>query len=288
MCDSTWHCVGDKNVHFTLAVRKTHNGVKIASKDGDSGISNIQNNTFLCSPTCRRLENENFFRSEIPADAEKQVQKHADARVAAGPCEGTYFEILASARLGGLKGRGGASAPIRARATGHSNSRIDNSINNSNNNVTSFGFGEKSRRGGGGRSIAKVRKGGVVADSFAEKQGSYRMKLSLSAEERGWDKAVAARAGPREQHAGGVGGSLAKKGGEEVVSVRCCRDNRCDMYQLGRMKGSENYFAVRGPMDQTTPGGKGWGPMSRYALRVLVDRAYPHRCQIFAGGFNTR
>ncbi|CAN0549491.1 unnamed protein product [Ectocarpus sp. 8 AP-2014] len=60
------------------------------------------------------------------------------------------------------------------------------------------------------------------------------------------------------------------------------------MFQLGRMQSAENDFAVRGPLHQPKPGGKVCGPVSRYAVRLLVDRSPPHRCRIFTAGFNSR
>lgn len=74
----------------------------------------------------------------------------------------------------------------------------------------------------------------------------------------------------------------------EVVQVRCRADPDTDMFQMGRMQGPGNDFEVKGPLHQPTPRGKVCGPVSRHAVRFLVDRKRPHRCRIFTGGFNGR
>lgn len=74
----------------------------------------------------------------------------------------------------------------------------------------------------------------------------------------------------------------------KVVEIRCREDPSTDMFQLGRMHGCDNDFSVRGPLHQSSPGGKVCGPVSRYAVRFLVDRSPPHRARIFAGGFDRR
>lgn len=74
----------------------------------------------------------------------------------------------------------------------------------------------------------------------------------------------------------------------EVVQVRCRADPDTDMFQMGRMQGPGNDFEVKGPLHQPTPHGKVCGPVSRHAVRFLVDRRRPNRCRIFTGGFNGR
>lgn len=108
------------------------------------------------------------------------------------------------------------------------------------------------------------------------------MQLSLSSQQR--------QTACYAIHEGGCA-SNAKVVGEteeDMAEIPCFTDQRYDMYQLGRMEAPENDFVVKGPLHKSQAGGKVCGPVSRYAVRFLVDRSPPHRCTIFAGGFNSK
>ena len=128
----------------------------------------------------------------------------------------------------------------------------------------------------------------TAEDSVAREP--YRIKLVLSSQQKD-DAEVAATAAAvnaaETQH--GVAAVAATAVGRgDVAHIACAADRGRDMYQLGRMHSVENDFAVRGPLHQSMPSGKVCGPVSRYAMRLLVDREPPNRCKIFTGGFNER
>lgn len=169
----------------------------------------------------------------------------------------------------------GVSDSCAGRNPSHRRARGGSGTDNANSS-TAGGSG-----GRGGYGAGEKRDGGVVAQ-----ETSYRMQLLLSAQQR----EAAERMGVgRTSETRAAATSAAGEGrGDDVINVSCCANDGCDMYQLGRMEGGENDFAVRGPLHQSKPGGKVCGPVSRYAVRLLVDRTSPHRCRIFAGGFNSR
>ncbi|CAM9236615.1 unnamed protein product, partial [Hapterophycus canaliculatus] len=116
----------------------------------------------------------------------------------------------------------------------------------------------------------------------AERLGAFHVvQLSLSSQQR-----EAARDVENEKCASNTQAAGERR--QHVVEIPCVADDGFDMFQLGRMQGVENDFVVKGPLHKSQPGGKVCGPVSRYAVRLLVDRSPPHRCTIFAGGFNSR
>lgn len=180
-------------------------------------------------------------------------------------------------------------------------------------------LGSSKERGGGECAIPAAA---PAAPTFSENVGGaccviHRINLSLSDQQR-QDALVASAAGlcvntpqvlaspslsrasgpVRDSDSGSKAAAAAaaavmgvgKVGGRQadVVQIRCRADPNTDMFQMGRMQGPENDFEVKGPLHQPTPGGKVCGPVSRHAVRFLVDRQQPHRCRIFTGGFNGR
>lgn len=291
--DSTWHRVGRKNEAFILRRREAPNGVHVGggagggSIDGDTQNSNkndiriMHTKNTVCSPFCCQLGSE---ATAVPATP----RYHAPAETDDDGGSGT----------GGMAARHGPQPEFKtpeARSNGPSESfgrrSLPQRVRGESGNVsaTRNETNDNGGRGDDGSENLDARRGGcfpsVPSDgqrAVGERKALYRIQLSLSAPQReaaerlGFGQALKA---PTTQ---------AAAEGDGMVTVSCSADDGCDMYQLGRMEGGGNDFAVRGPLHQSKPGGKVCGPVSRYAVRLLVDRAPPYRCRIFAGGFNSR
>ena len=286
MRDSTWHRVGLKNEKFILRRRDEPNGVHVGGSgsdgggggDGGGGNDDVDTNTvyrpFRCQPDSDMgIPATPTYR----ASAEANDDGVSGIRDVARPSELKTPEARSS---GPSESFGERSLPQRSRggsATG---------------NTTRSGTHDNGGRRDDGNDDPDARRRTCVPrtqgdgerdfrERFVERQTPYRIQLSLSAQQR----EAAARMGfglAPEDPAGAAGD------GDDVVTISCSADDGCDMYQLGRMEGGGNDFAVRGPLHQSKPGGKVCGPVSRYAVRLLVDRAPPYRCRIFTGGFNSR
>lgn len=303
--DSTWHRVGLKNEKFVLAKRKAPNGVDIGgrgrgrggsgSRTDGNGIRIVHENNVVCTPLCLQ----------------------ADGRTATGGavCSTPTYDALAvndgddeasETRSGASHGHPSDFKTPEPRPNGVSDSSCGGRnpthrrarCGGGTGNTTSSGTGGRSGRGGcgvgetrdggGGHRFSSTRRGSGrdVAESVDAGESVYRMQLFLSADQREAAESMGIGRTPNSRTAGTGAGAGA--GADDVVNISCSANDGCDMYQLGRMEGGENDFAVRGPLHRSKPGGKVCGPVSRYAVRFLVDRAPPHRCRVFGGGFNSR
>ncbi|ETV99763.1 hypothetical protein H310_07815 [Aphanomyces invadans] len=66
-----------------------------------------------------------------------------------------------------------------------------------------------------------------------------------------------------------------------TVATELVESSMFDLFQLGRQPSPHNDFVVPGHLH----GDK--GTMSRFAARIMCDRAPPYTCRVFAGGFDT-
>ncbi|CAM9435056.1 unnamed protein product [Ectocarpus sp. 4 AP-2014] len=295
--DSTWHRVGPKNARFILARRESPNGVQVGGRSGNEGggggggahggVGATHNNdTVGSSPSCcqggmmspsRKTRTKETLVK--PADGNEDDDDGGSVRskknVPRGRCGKQVAFKTPEARP--TESCGGRNPPHRARGgeggIGGTSARLPRNCGGSS------GVGDGDGQNRGGRSFLLKRAQGESQNHAV----GYRLQLSLSAQQReAAERAGRGRALTTEAPTETLGGA------EDVVDVPCQADNGCDMFQLGRMQSAENDFAVRGPLHQTKPGGKVCGPVSRYAVRLLVDRSSPHRCRIFTAGFNSR
>lgn len=292
--DSTWHRVGRKNAHFLLAKRAESNGVRITSSGssitGSAGDGHWER---VLSLECHTLPDEAHLAETptrkagqspgtTPAAAEAAVSTPtgptATERADGETVEATAFETpTAQSSTVSREERGITTAPGRARGgVDATTTTTDTAADNC-----------AAPRGRRERDLARK-----AEHNDARESPSYRVRLALSTQQKEAAKFSVERpggAGARaeaEVEAGVEAGAEVET--EDVAEISCCTDRDTDMFQLGRMQGPENDFVVRGPLHRSTPGGKVCGPVSRYAVRLLVDRAPPHRCRIFTGGFNGR
>lgn len=283
MRESTWHRVGPKNARFVLARRNSPNGVRITgggcggSGGGDGGQNrrgtgnvSIHDDKILPSPASSLLSRPPCADSKIPTRKAMNEASTEASGVNCGPSGGTTVFKTPNAKsrsrdLGEL----GRTPPLARGAAPGSHRNCDVKVNG--DSVLSHGKGDAGLDKKGGRN--------VVDESEAGGMGPWKIRLSLSEKQREIAKTALGYASRRPA-------TMGKR--EEMVNIRCHADHDTDMYQLGRMQGPENDFAVQGPLYQSTPSSKGCGPVSRYAARLLVERAPPYRCRIFTGGFNSR
>lgn len=248
-----------------------------AENFNNNGIRIVRTKNTICSPFCCQPGSE---AAAIPATP----KNHAPAETDDDGDSGT----------GGIAHHGSQAEfkTPEARSNGPSESfdgrSLPQRVRGESGNVSATRNGTSDNGDDGSGNLDAQRRGcfpsmpGDGQRDAGERKTLYRIQLSLSAPQReaaermGFGQALKA---PTSQ--------AAAEGGD-VVTIPCSTDDACDMYQLGRMEGGGNDFAVRGPLHQSKPGGKVCGPVSRYAVRLLVDRAPPHRCRIFAGGFNSR
>ncbi|CAM9737186.1 unnamed protein product, partial [Ectocarpus sp. 13 AM-2016] len=299
--DSTWHRVGPKNARFILARRESPNGVQVGGRSGNvdgggggggggdahGGAGAVhKNDTVGSSPSRCQGGMASPTRNTRTKEA---LVKHADGNehddddggvrstknVPRGRCGKQVAFKTPEARPTESCGR--RNPPHRARGgeggIGGTNTRLPRNCG------VSSGAGDGDGQNRGGRSFFLKSAQGESQNHAA----GYRLQLSLSAQQReAAERAVRGRVSTTQAPAETLGGA------EDVVDVPCQADDGCDMFQLGRMQSAVNDFAVRGPLHQPKPGGKVCGPVSRYAVRLLVDRSPPHRCRIFTAGFNSR
>jgi hypothetical protein len=67
-------------------------------------------------------------------------------------------------------------------------------------------------------------------------------------------------------------------------------DKHTDMYQIGRCINEVNDISIPGHVYDdnmlSSNNAGNYGSISRYACRIVCEREIPHRCFIYAGGFN--
>ncbi|CAM9116456.1 unnamed protein product [Ectocarpus fasciculatus] len=297
--DSTWHRVGPKNARFILARRESPNGVQVGSSSGNGGGSGSgsgandgvypvhKNDTDGSSPSCCQGGMASPCRNTHtnqtlakPAEGNEYDDDGGSVRstknIPGDRCGKQVAFKTPEARP--TESCGGRNPPHRWRGgeggVGGTNARVPR------NGGVSGGAVDGDSENRGGRSFSLRSAQGESQNHAA----GYRLHLSLSAQQREAAGRVGrGRASTTQAPAETVGGWV-----DDVVDVPCRADDGCDMFQLGRMQSAENDFAVRGPLHQPKPGGKVCGPVSRYAVRLLVDRSPPHRCRIFTAGFNSR
>ncbi|CAN0398456.1 unnamed protein product [Ectocarpus sp. 12 AP-2014] len=298
--DSTWHRVGPKNARFVLARRESPNGVQVGARSGNVGgggggggggahgcVGAVhKNDTVGSSPSCCQGGMASPSRN---TRTKETLVEHADGNehdddgggvrstknLPRGRCGKQVAFKTPEARP--TESCGGRNPPHRARGgeggIDGTNARLPRNCG------VSSGAGDYDGQNRGGRSFFLKSAQGESQNHAA----GYRLQLSLSAQQReAAERAGRGRASTTQAPAETLAGA------EDVVDVPCQADDGCDMFQLGRMQSAENDFAVRGPLHQPKPGGKVCGPVSRYAVRLLVDRSPPHRCRIFTAGFNSR
>lgn len=246
-----------------------------------------------CSPFCSQPEGDTTSVQcktpayNAPSESNDNNSSNDNARTTSERAgHGHQLELKApEARPNGLiESCGGENPHHRAEHSGSGTANINNRPEHSGDRRGSCCGGSEIRGEGGRGCYSSAQSGGAcdITERFVARESPYRVQLSLSTQQRQTAQRVAG-GGTLKVHPTGAQG-----GGEEEVEIPCYEDGGCDMYQLGRMQGGENDFAVRGPLHQSKSGGKVCGPVSRYALRLLVDRAPPYRCRIYAGGFNSR
>lgn len=324
--DSTWYPVGLKNDRFVLEKRSHPNGVQIAG-NGASPAANQTPSTpddrarTITTGVVSTVDADGADR--VVAGTEDLGLLTAESMMASGIFEtpkSRWTNAAARCRTAA------ATAPTRVRNGGAGGDNPGGGSSSGDNNLHD-GAGEGGRAadtsngGRGAVGCSREQEGGVEDSGFMD--WPHRIHLSLSeGQKREALTAVAARFSSCAGE-GGAGAPLAEPvepvtvgptttepsleslvtlnaaGGREtiapaevapveVVGIMCRADPTTDMFQLGRLQGPENDFVVRGPLHQSTPGGKVCGPVSRYAVRLLVDRAPPHRCRVYTGGFNSR
>ena len=316
MRESTWHRVGQKNDRFLLTRHDLPNGVSITGGEhsgspnglSPSGISGSVSGTrsghddsnTVCNPVHHRSVDEGVYDScttPTREDDEESFSQTTAAAAAKGAVGGAGAFITPEARPSSeIRGHAGVAAPRRTRGTELGSAKGGGSGGGSGGGGGGSGFGscgekltiEESARHRGERKETAAAEGSVLREP-------YRIKLALSSQQRDDVEAAAASTVATATTAAAVSAgetsdavavAAARRG--DVVHIACAADRDRDMYQLGRMHSAENDFAVRGPLHQSMPSGKVCGPVSRYAMRLLVDRDPPNRCRIFTGGFNER
>lgn len=296
-----------KNARFVLARREAPNGVHIGGRSGGGGggkgrtdsnrIRIVHENNVVCSPLCCQADSHTpdpvcstptYDSPDAPAEnaaAAEDTVKH-ETRNGAGYGHPSEFKTPEA------RPPNGASDSCEGRNPTHRRNRCGSGTGNTGSSYTTGGHGGRgghdvgeNRDGGAGRCFPSAQRGSGcdAAEAVVVRETPYRVQLLISVQQREAAEGAGVGRMPKTQSE-----AAAADRGEDAVNISCSANDGCDMYQLGRMEGGENDFAVRGPLHQSKPGGKLCGPVSRYALRLLVDRAPPHRCRIFAGGFNSR
>lgn len=278
MRESTWHPVGRTNDCFLLMKRVSPNGVRIVSDEVDD----------VSSPDkCRKGTNVNGASPSPRVGDEVTLPttgKWASAASSMGK-EAYRTPESRSLQLAEPSRAVAAAIPSRARSSG----------------IGACGACGAYDAGAEDSNRAENAQGGDVGNLWpyriflvlSEAQREEANRVGLNVEKMSSTSNVSGGGGGGHTVAGGgASKSNATPSGTpaetEVVGMICHQDSLTDMFQLGRMQGPENDFVVRGPLHQSTPQSKVCGPISRYAVRLLVDRAAPHRCRIYAGGFNSR
>lgn len=313
MRDSTWHRIGPKNARFVLVRREEPNGVHVDDRgggcggcdggggegvgEGGNGIPAAhENNDAACSLVFSQADAQMTTGTvcstpTYDATAENTEGDNTnDTRSGAGCGCPSDFKTPEPRPGGASDACGGRNPPHRRARYGGGSGSANSSTAGGNGGRGGNDAGGR-RDGGEGRCFSKARRGPGrdVPAGVAARGTPYRMQLFISAQQRqAAESAVAGRTTEARAVAAAAAGEEGGEGVEDVVNISCSASDGCDMYQLGRMEGGENDFAVRGPLHQSKPGGKVCGPVSRYAVRLLVDRAPPNRCRVFAGGFNSR
>ena len=318
--DSTWHRVGQKNASFVLTKRDVPNGVEIGGRSrsssggggGGSGggegkpdsstrrIRIVHENNVVLGPLCCQGDG-NQATTTTPTDPVCSTPTYDDApaenggddttgRHGAGHGCPSDFKTPEPRPNGMVVSDScGGRDPAHRRARGGGGAGNTNGgTAGGNDGRGGYDAGGK-RDGGRGHCFPSNRLGSgrvdVAEGDIGGWETQYRMQLLLSAEQR---EAAEGTGVWRSSKTRAAAAAASEESRGDVVNIACSAIDGCDMYQLGRMEGGENDFAVRGPLHQSKPGGKVCGPVSRYAVRLLVNRAPPHRCRIFAGGFNSR
>lgn len=193
--------------------------------------------------------------------------------------------------------RGGEAPARRARGIGSGGSIAGVHSGGHATGIVSSGWaGALSARGrgsGGSKLSATVKSMAAAALStgpsvVAREEDPYRILLSPSVLQREMAQVVTAKISERQARSCAAAITAMAVRRQGLVDVWCSLDTTCDMYQVGRMQGAGNDFTVRGPLHESSSGAKVCGPVSRYAVRLMVDRAPPYRCRIYTGGFNAR
>lgn len=295
--DSTWHRVGPQNERFVLGRHQAPNGVCIGRSNSAGGIGGIEGggggdrgskglradqiNSKVRSPPRRRT----ILTPCQPPTCENSVPPD-NATVKRGACCGDQaaFQTPDTRPNRLIEPRGGTRPPHRARGVCGRTADINARLAQRGGRGCGDGNGDVGSRKGARRvCLSSGQREGNKPVSVAKRAGAplYVVQLSLSSQQREAAEDVENEEGASKTRAAG-------ERRKDIVEIPCVADEGCDMYQLGRMQAAENDFVVKGPLHKSEPGGKVCGPVSRYAVRLLVDRSPPHRCRIFAGGFNSR
>lgn len=306
MRDSTWYPVGPTNECFLLSKRDSSNGVQLAS--------NIVGDQYR--PECQ--ENPEVERGISPTDVKVDVD--ATSPIATISQGGQALETFKTPESQPVnlteRAKVTVGAPARARfyggAGGVEGGSIMDFIRQENSESGDFArplphrifllLSEAQRREALAAEAALSMEARAIDDlrlpsvTYTLKRQSPPRGVIGAGREGAIGESMplttvtpAATPAATPAPAGVHGeGSPVRPASTDVVGLMCHEDPWTDMFQLGRMEGPENDFVVRGPLHQSGPGNKVCGPVSRYAVRLLVDRDPPHRCRIFTGGFNSR
>lgn len=280
--------IGRSDIDGVCEVRRGRGG-----GGGSNGVGAVQESNNICGPLCQR---HTLGPCQVPTRENPLRQNDMDGGGSSGSgCDVTLgkgvgcgnhaqFQTPNTTPSRRIQSRGGVCAPRRARDACGRAGTINAGTDYDDGKVCGHGNEDGSRRDRGKRNFSSnsQREGKPVAVAERGVSAHYQVQLSLSSQQREEAENVenAECGAPKTQATG--------KRRKDMVEIPCFAEEGCDMYQLGRMQAADNDFVVKGPLHKSQPGGKVCGPVSRYAVRFLVDRSPPHRCTIFAGGFNSR